>query len=61
MRLTGTKSGVEEFFKVHSSPASYCTGKNYRELGKFISCGNKNTPPEKKAGRSKVVLGKTKF
>ena len=35
--------------------------KNYRELGKYISCGNKNIPPDKMSGRSKVVSDKTEF
>ena len=34
-RLAGTTYGAEEVFIVHSSPASYYTGKNCRELGKY--------------------------
>ena len=60
-RLVGTTCGAEEVFIVHSSPASYNTGKNYREFGKYISCGNKNIPPDKMSGRSKVVSDKTEF
>ena len=60
-RLAGKTCGAEEVFIVHSSPASYYTGKNYRELGKYISCGNKNIPPDKMSGRSKVVSDKTEF
>ena len=60
-RLAGTTSGAEEVFIAHSSPASYSSGKNYRELGKFNSCGNKNIPPEEMSSRSKVVSDKTEF
>ena len=59
--IAGTTCGAEEVFIVHSSPASYYTGKNYRELGKYISGGNKNIPPDKMSGRSKVVSDKTEF
>ena len=34
---------------------------NYRELGKYISCGNTNIPPDKMSGRSKIVSNKTEF